>query len=38
MSYINSKRPLLLNKLNELNSYNTFINNLFEKVTKEKKI
>ncbi len=37
MSYINSQRPLLLNKLNELNSYNTFINNLFEKVTTAKK-
>ena len=37
MSYINSQRPLLFNKLNELNSYNTFINNLFEKVTTAKK-
>ena len=38
IKYINSQRPLLINKLNQLNNYNSLINELFEKVTSAKKV
>ena len=37
IKYINSQRPLLINKLNQLNNYNSLINELFEKVGSTKK-